>query len=183
MKLNYLLKEKLKSTNREVKFNYTDYWKAIRAICKDIKSKYNVSEGNIGILGMARGGLPMLVSVSHELGIRNISMIQLQMSNSDKCHDYGEVRIINECIDDNIEQFILLEDIIYKGKTTDAAITLLKNRNKKVLGVYSLILDEGFKNLSLKNKEVEVNYAYELTADDWVYFLWESDIESGDANE
>lgn len=183
MSLTWLLKEKLKSKNNEVLFNYDQYWKAIKSICKDIKNKYDITGENIGILGIARGGLPMLVSISHELGIRNISMVQIQMSNSDNCHDYGEVRLISECINDNIEQFIVLEDIIYKGKTTDATISLLKNRNKKVLGVYSLILDEGFKDISIKNKEVDINYAYELNEDDWVYFLWEKDIEEGKVNE
>ena len=128
-----LLNEKIKSKNKIVKFDYDLYIKAVEAICSDIIKNYDIKNEKIGILGMARGGLPLLVSVSHGIGIREVSSIQLQMSNSDNCHDYGEVRIINECINDNIEKFILLEDIIYKGKTTNAAIEILKNRNVYIL--------------------------------------------------
>lgn len=179
MKLNCLLGEKLESTNKETVLDYNKYWKAIKSICEDIKNKYDTNT-NIGILGIARGGLPMLVSISHELGIRNISIVQLQMSNSDNCHDYGEVRVIGESINKDVDKFIVLEDIIYKGKTTDEVISLLNRRNKKVIAVYSLILDNAFIDTNkMKNKDVDINYAYELEADDWVYFLWEKNIEEG----
>ncbi len=176
MQINSLLNSKLISKNNEVKFDYEKYWNAVNAICDDIKKKYDLKNEKIGLIGMARGALPLLTSISHELGIREISIIQFQMSNSDNMHDYGNVRLINEMISDNYDCFILLEDIIYKGKTTDAAITHLKSKNKKVIGVYSLIVDEGFKDVTIKNDNVEINYAYDLNKDDWVYFNWECDI-------
>lgn len=98
------------------------------------------------------------------------------MSNSDKCHDYGEVRIINECISKDIDKFIVLEDIIYKGKSTNATIEILKNRQKEVLSVYSLVIDEGFKKIEIDNNDINIKYAYEVAKDDWVYFLWEENI-------
>lgn len=171
-----LLNEKIKSKNKIVKFDYDLYIKAVEVICSDIIKNYDIKNEKIGILGMARGGLPLLVSVSHGIGIREVSSIQLQMSNSDNCHDYGEVRIINECINDNIEKFILLEDIIYKGKTTNAAIEILKNRKKEILCVYSLVMDEGFKNIEISNNDIDIKYVYEINEDDWVYFLWEENI-------
>lgn len=176
MQINSLLKSKLISKNNEVKFDYKKYWDAVYAICNDIKKKYDLKNEKIGLIGMARGALPLLTSISHELGIREISIIQFQMSNSDNMHDYGKVRLINEMISDNYDNFILLEDIIYKGNTTDAAITYLKSKNKKVVGVYSLIADEGFKDITIKNNNVEINYAYDLSKDDWVYFYWECNI-------
>lgn len=179
MIVNSLLNETLKSNNKEVKFDYEKYWKAVSAICNDIIKKYDAKNNKIGILGMARGALPLLVSVSHEIGIREISIIQLQMSNSDNMHDYGNVRFINKMISNNYDKYILLEDIIYKGKTTDAAIELLKKMNKEVVAVYSLIVDEGFKNIDIKNCDVEINYAYDLNKDDWVYFLWENNLMEG----
>lgn len=180
MKVNSLLNCKLESKNKEVKFDYEKYWAAVEAICTDIKDKFDIENNRIGILGMARGALPLLVSVSHKIGIREISVIQMQMSNSDNMHDYGSVRILNEMISDKYDKFILLEDIIYKGKTTDAAIELLKSRNKEVVGVYSLIIDEGFKDINIKNSDVEISYAYDLEKDDWVYFLWEDNLIGGD---
>ena len=174
--LKNLSNEKLISKDKKIKFNYEKYWDAIEKICTDIRKEFDLSKKDIGIVAMARGALPMLVSVSHELGIRKVSTIQLQMSNSDELHDYGDVRIISENINDDFEKFIILEDIIYKGKTTDKAIDILKNKNKKVLAVYSLIVDEGFKSIEIKNKETNIKYVYEINADDWVYFLWETDL-------
>lgn len=180
MNINSLLNCKLESKNKEVKFDYEKYWFAVETICKDINDKFDIVNNKIGILGMARGALPLLVSVSHKIGIREISIIQLQMSNSDNMHDYGEVRILNEMISDKYDKFILLEDIIYKGKTTDEAIELLKFKNKEVVAVYSLVMDEGFKDISIKNSDVEINYVYDLEKDDWVHFLWEENLMIGD---
>lgn len=174
--LKKLSNEKLIAKDKKVKFNYEKYWDAIEKICDDIKKEYDLSKNDIGIVALARGALPLLVSVSHELGIRKVSTIQLQMSNSDKLHDYGDVRVISECISDDFDKFILLEDIIYKGKTTDKAIDVLKERNKKVLAVYSLIIDEEFRNIKIKNRETNIKYVYEINADDWVYFFWETDL-------
>lgn len=174
--LKSLLNEKLKSDNKKVIFDYDKYFTAVESICEDIKNNYNVVEEKIGILGMARGGLPLLVSVSHGIGVRNVSVIQTQMSNSDNCHDYGEVRFINQCIDENISKFILLEDIIFKGNTTNAVINILKKMNKEVLCVYSLVIDEDFKKIQIENNDIDIKYAYEIDRDDWVYFLWEQNI-------
>ena len=125
---------------------------------------------------MARGGLPLLVTLSHMLGVRQISIIQTQMSNSDNCHDYGKFRYMSDNIDESKKKCILFEDIIYKGTTTNGVIDILKSRGKEVLSVYSLIIDENFKNIDISNNDVAIKYAYEITADDWVYFYWETDI-------
>lgn len=174
--LKKLSDEKLISIDGKIKFDYQKYWDAIEKICIDIREKFDLSKEDIGIVAMARGALPMLVSISHELGIRKVSTIQLQMSNSDKLHDYGNVRVISECINDDFDKFIIFEDIIYKGKTTDKAIDILKNKGKKVLAVYSLIIDEGFENIEIRNKETNIKYVYEINPDDWVYFFWETDL-------
>lgn len=176
MKINSLLNERLVSKNKEVKFDYEKYWKAVNAICDDIKTKYDFSDNKIGIVGMARGALPLLVSVSHELNIRRVSSIQLQMSNSDNCHDYGKAKILNQAIYDEYEKYILFEDIIYKGQTTNAAVNFLKSKGKDVVEVYSLVIDEGFKNIKIENDNLKISYAYDLTEDDWVYFLWEKNL-------
>lgn len=175
---NCILKEdnkKLKSENKIIKFNYESYIDACKDIAEDIKKNYDLTE-NVELIGMARGGLPMLVTLSHMLGIRKISMIQTQMSNSDNCHDYGKLRYISDNISEDKKKCILLEDIIYKGTTTNGVIDILKERNKEILGVYALIIDEGFKNIEISNNDIEIKYAYEINADDWVYFFWETDI-------
>jgi hypothetical protein len=40
------------------------------------------------------------------------------------------------------------------------------------------VIDEGFKNIIEKKdiKDIPVKYVYEINANDWVYFLWEKNI-------
>lgn len=166
----------LKSENKIIKFNYDHYIEACKIIADDIRKNFDLEHENIELIGMARGGLPMLVTLSHLLGIRQISMIQTQMSNSDNCHDYGKFRYMSDNIDDSKKKCILLEDIIYKGTTTDGVIDILKERKKEILGVYSLIIDRGFNNIDIKNNDIDIKYVYEIVEDDWVYFYWETDI-------
>lgn len=167
---------KLKSNNKEIKFTYSYYMDACKSIAEDIKKNYDLSNDDIELIGIARGGLPMLVTLSHLLGIRRVSIIQTQMSNSDNCHDYGQFRYISDNIDDKKKKCILFEDIIYKGVTTNGVVDLLRKRDKEVLGVYSLIIDENFKYLSIGNDDLNIKYVYEISADDWVYFFWETDL-------
>ncbi len=166
----------LKSKNKIVKFDYESYIDACKAIASDIKNTYDLEDNDIELIGMARGGLPMLVTLSHLLGIRSVSMIQTQMSNSDNCHDYGKFRYMSDNIDHNKKKCILFEDIIYKGTTTNGIIDILKKRNKDVLGVYSLIIDKGFEKIKISNDDIDIKYTYEIVEDDWVYFFWETDL-------
>ena len=166
----------LKSNNKVIKFDYDHYIKACKAVAEDIKANYDLFSDDIEIIGLARGGLPMLVTLSHMIGIRKVSMIQSQMSNSDNCHDYGDYRYISDNISTKKTKCILFEDIIYKGKTTNGALDILKKRGKDVLAVYSLVIDEGFKKIKIENNDVDIKYAYEITEDDWVYFFWETDL-------
>lgn len=123
----------------------------------------------------------MLVTLSHLLGIRKVSIIQTQMSNSDNCHDYGKFRYISDNLDSSKKECILFEDIIYKGVTTNGVINILKEKDKNVLAVYSLIIDENFKNIEIENSDIAINYVYEINADDWVYFFWETDLRDIDS--
>ena len=63
-----------------------------------------------------------------------------------------------------------------KGLTAASLGRILKQRGKEVLGVYSLIIDKGFKEIEIPNNDVDIKYAYEITEDDWVYFFWETDL-------
>ena len=166
---------RLESKNKIIKFDYEHYIDACKKMAEEIKANYEIND-DVELIGMARGGLPMLVTLSHMLGIRQISIIQTQMSNSDNCHDYGKFRYMSDNISKDKTKCILLEDIIYKGTTTNGVIDILKEKKKEILGVYSLIIDDGFKNIEIKNNDIEIKYVYEINADDWVYFFWETDI-------
>lgn len=167
-KNNYINK---KSENTFLDYNF--YIEACKIIAEDIKKNYDLNE--IELVGIARGGLPMLVTISHMLGIREVSIIQTQMSNSDNCFDYGNFRYLNDTIKDSNKKCILLEDIMYKGVTTDGVIELLNKRKKKIGCVYSLVIDEKYTDINDKNN-VDKKYVYRIKSDTWIYFLWEEDI-------
>ncbi len=88
------IKDKSLSNIDDNLFNYDMYMSACILIANDIKKKYDLSDPSLGFLGIARGGLPLLVTVSQLLGFRNISYIQCKMTNSDKPHDYGDFSLI-----------------------------------------------------------------------------------------
>lgn len=177
MKVGLLKNEdRLISKNKELIFDYDRYMNACTKIADSIKSKYDLKKENIGLLGVARGGLPMLATLSHLLDIREVSMIQLQMSDSDECHTYGNVRIISETILEKYDKFIVLEDIIYKGLSSGEVVNILKGKNKEVVDIYSLIIDEGFLDILFPHTNLDINYVYTIDKDDWVYFFWETDI-------
>ncbi len=170
---NRLNKEKyLNFKNEHGYMNYEQYIYAIKKICDDIYSKYNTK--NIGLIALARGALPMATSISHFTKIREISIMQLQMTNSDNCFDYGHVKLKKYFLYD-YDEFVILEDVIYQGNTTDCAINELRKLGKNVAGVYSLAIDEGFSELK-ENKNIEINYVFDIPKECWLHFLWEEDI-------
>ncbi|MCK4441372.1 MAG: phosphoribosyltransferase [Sulfurovaceae bacterium] len=136
-------------------------------ISNDIKNNFHNKK--ICLLGVARGALPLLTYVSHHTEIRDISIIQLKMTNSNKPFDYGEVSTVLQAIRNDYDNFIILEDIIYKGKTVrQVEIELLKQK-KKILAIYSLTIDEQYSHL-IKSR---VKVASILKQDKWIKFPWE----------
>ena len=128
---------------------------------------------HICLLGTARGALPLLTYVSHQTEIRDLSIIQLKMTNSDKPFDYGNVSILLKAIRDDYDKFIILEDIVYKGKTIQRVQEELRKDKKEIIAIYSLIIDEAYKNDFIKNK---VKSASILKQNKWVKFPWEKKI-------
>lgn len=128
---------------------------------------------NVGIIGVARGGLPLLVAMSHLLNIRDVSIFQVKMNKSDMPNDYGDAFISNCYINDNYDKYILFEDIIYKGNSSLEVVNYLKAKNKRVIGIYSLVMDEGF-NKNNDFKDIDVKSVFMVVKDEWVKFPWET---------
>lgn len=149
-----------------------EFIEAASIIANDIKEKYDIKKENIGILGLARGGLPLLTTLSHLLDKREISIMQIKMSNSDNEFDYGNAQYLTGMFEEGIEKFILIEDIIYKGNSVDLATDYLESLGKEVVGIYSLAADIGLHEINRKNT-IDIRYVYEIELDKWVYFFWE----------
>lgn len=160
--------------SKKIRYGEKEFLYAVDLIAKDIEKKYGEKKDKIGLIGVARGGLPLLVTLSHRLNIRKISVIQVKMTNSDKQWDYGNLEVVNEFIQDDVDEFIIIEDIVSKGRSVNVVIDELTKKNKKALEIYSLIMNNVMNELSLKNDEININYVNLILPTQWVNFFWEN---------
>ena len=159
--------------NRKIKIDEKMFLKAASLIANDIETCYEIKENNIGILGIARGAMPLLITIAHYLDIRTISIMHIQMTNSDKVKDYGPVRFINEMLDSKVEEYIILEDIVSYGRCSNFAINRLVDYGKRITGVYSIVMNEAFESLDYDIQNIDLKYVYKINDRQWVNFFWE----------
>jgi hypoxanthine phosphoribosyltransferase len=166
-----LTDEKLVSNNHNAYITLDKFRRALEIIASDI-CQYKGDD--VCLLGIARGGLPLMTGVSHFSGIRDVTSIQIQMNKSDKQNDYGQAFVRDASFNDKFDKYILFEDIVYKGQSINHVANILKEKGKEVLAIYSLVMDDNFVNDSVfKHEDIPIKYVYGITKDDWVYFPWE----------
>ena len=159
--------------NAKIKCNEVMFLDAVKKIADDIRKNYNFKNKRIGLIGIARGALPLLVALSHELEIRYISVVQIVMTKSDNTFDYGEAKIHNGYIDDDFDEYIILEDVISHGRSVNLLVNELIKKNKKVAAIYTLFMNRDMKNLKLDNEYMDIKYVYLTKPKQWTYFFWE----------
>lgn len=159
--------------NIKIRFGEKEFLESVDLISKDIENKYLNEGKNIGLIGLARGGLPLLVAVSHRTGIRKINVVQIKMTESNEKWDYGKPEWVNGFIDENIDEFIIFEDMVSHGRSVNLLVNELTKMNKKVLAIYTLFMNNDMKELSLDNEYMDINYVNLITQKQWVYFFWE----------
>ena len=158
-------------SSKKIKFGEKEFLEAVKLISDDIEDKFK--DKKFGIIGVARGGLPLLVAVSHRLDIRRVDVIQVKMTNSDNKWDYGEAELVNDTLGDDIDEYIVFEDIVSHGRSVNLVVNELLKRNKKVLAIYSLVVNEDMKDLSLDNETMDIVYVNMIKQTQWVNFFWE----------
>lgn len=167
-----LKKEQLVSINNTAIIDLNKYRSALKVVAEDLLQYKDVE--NLCLLGVSRGGLPFMTGASHFSGLRNVTSIQVKMNKSDERSDYGEAFLLSSKFDNSFDNYIVFEDIIYKGKSINEVVKLLEQQNKTVLAIYSLVLDEGYPVDSVfKYDNIPIKYVYSVHRDDWVYFPWE----------
>lgn len=159
--------------NIKIRFGEKEFLESVDLISKDIENKYLNEGKNIGLIGLARGGLPLLVAISHRTGIRKINVVQIKMTESNERWDYGKPEWINGFIDENTDEFIIFEDMVSHGRSVNLLVNELTKMNKKVLAIYTLFMNNDMKELSLDNEYMDINYVNLITQKQWVYFFWE----------
>lgn len=155
----------------KIKFNEKDFLEAVALISKDIEK--NFKNEKFGIIGVARGGLPLAVAISHRIGIRRVDTVQIKMTNSNEKWDYGTAEIISSTVDDSVDKYIIFEDIVSHGRSVNILVNELLKKNKKVLAIYSLILNEDMEKLTLDNENMDIIFVNKITQRQWVNFFWE----------
>lgn len=157
----------------KIKFDEKSFLEAVELISNDILVKYADSNKKIGFIGLARGGLPLLVAVSHRTGIREINVVQIKMTNSNEKWDYGTPEFVNGFINEDIDEFIIFEDMVSHGRSVNLLVNKLTSLNKRVLAIYTLFLNEDMKKLTLDNEYMDIVYVNMISQQQWVYFFWE----------
>ena len=156
----------------KIKFGEKEFLEAVDLISKDILEKF--PDKKFGLIGVARGALPLLTAVSHRIDVRRVDVVQIQMTNTDNKWDYGEAKIINSTLGDDIDEYIIFEDIVSHGRSVNLLVNELKNKGKKVLAIYSLLLNEDMKQLSLDNEDMDIVYVNMIKQTQWCNFFWEN---------
>lgn len=172
-----LTNEYLREYNNECRLSLEAYLNACDIVSNNILEllqEKQIDKDDVLLIGVARGGLPLLVGVSHRTGIRNISTIQVKMNKSDNKDDYGKAEILNFNYDNLKKYYIVFEDIIYKGQSVNLILDSLKEERKKVLSIYSLVIDEDFLNTHVFKYDLNlIKPCYRIKKDSWTYFFWE----------
>jgi orotate phosphoribosyltransferase len=168
-------KEFLKSfSETKIKLSWGDFDIACEKAVRFIQD-LNVDKDSVSLLGMASGALPFLTKISHLTGIRDISIVQAELTLSDNPHDRGNVATVTlEAIRKDKTNFILLEDIIHTGKSIKTAIDLLHKENKNISGIVSLVATSDFSEKNLDCPETPIYAIYQIPENGWIEFPWEN---------
>ena len=157
----------------KIKFDEKMFLESVDLIAADIKKNYDLKKKKIGLIGVARGALPILVALSHKLDIREIGVVQIQMTNSNNRWDYGDAKWINGFIPDGFDEYIVLEDMVSHGRSVNLLVNKMVEMNKKIAAIYTLFMNKDMKDLKLDNEYMDIKYVNMTCQQQWVYFFWE----------
>lgn len=161
------------NTEIKIRFNEEMFLEAVKCIADDIRKTVDIKNKKIGLIGIARGALPLLVALSHELEIRNISVVQLQMTNSNERWDYGNVKWVNGYIEEGCDEYIILEDMVSHARSVNYLVNELVKQNKKIAAIYTLFMNNDMFDINLDNEYMDIKYVNLSCQQQWIYFFWE----------
>jgi hypoxanthine phosphoribosyltransferase len=127
------------------------------------------------VVGIARGGLPLAVALSHRLGVADFRVLGIQRNASDSRYsDRGSARLDYFSPDGDLtgRRVLVAEDIVGDGGTLAVALPLLTAKGAAEVRTATLV-----RNV---NGATEVDYEG-VVVDDWTVFPWESPAQAADA--
>lgn len=160
-------------SKKRIKLSWEEFDEACIAAL-DFINNLNFSHKNTCLLGMARGALPFMTKMSHIMCVRDISVVQAELTRSDTPHDRGnKARVVLAAVRKDKSNFIVLEDIIHTAKSVNTAIKILQSDNKHIKAIISLVATADFCSSSLLTPDVPIFIAYKIPEDAWIEFPWE----------
>lgn len=147
-------------------------WEEFQTLAKGLvkkieKNYYDWSK--YGILGISRGGLPLLTFVANQLGVHDVYTAKVQATNSDKAGDLSkETQVLHADLGDK-QRFIVLDDVISTGKSISRLFTYMLKRNCNLEKAFCLYGDEDVE----RQTGVEIETEKWKKRDEWTIFPWE----------
>lgn len=166
--------------NKQINLGEKEVLEAARLISNDILKNYDLENDKIGLLGVARSGLPLLTIVSHYCNQRKVSVMQVQTTASDKIRDFAkETTYLGEMIQNDVDKFIILEDVVCYGHCSNEVINRLKKLGKETVAVYTIVMNEKFENCEYDDPNVILKYVNKTSKDQWIHYFWDKEYQEG----
>lgn len=120
----------------------------IEELAKQIHDRYG---NDVTIAGMATAGIPWAIGVAEKL---NCPLLYIRS----KPKDYGLKNLIEGNLDYVNNKIIIMDDILYTGKTAQIGIDALEEKNLNVVDIATIVKlsDTAEKNIISKN--IDVSY-------------------------
>lgn len=172
-----VLKKREMDKNNKTAMTWQEFNDITEALAKKV---YEIlpKDKKIGLLGIARGGLPYLTLFSHCSGIRDFGIVHVIRTAPDDQFKYIEPQIALEMMPEDITDYIILDDILAHGtkaKTTvDTVINRLLALGKNIICVSTIGINEDwFDSYDWKALNIPIIAGYSVPKTGWIYFPWE----------
>jgi len=163
------------SDSKVISLSWEDVNNGFEIIYKSLK---NINFNKV--LVMVRGGMVLSVLIAHKFSINNLDFFHASRNSSDKPHSYSDLKIFKGADIEKGEKVIIVEDIIFKGTSIDAAIRNVLKNKAHIAGICSLFVDELFDKNELRDIDkykINLISAYKCKNLKWIRFPWEKAID------
>lgn len=155
----------------EIKIGWLKFSELARGIARKIKRrKYNWDK--YGLLGISRGGLPLLTFVANYLELQDVYTVQISATNSDKAGDKRDEPQIMHYDLGKKENFIVLDDVVSTGKSISRLYSYMLGLNRNLERVYCMFGDRDIE----RQTGVDIETEEWKDSNEWAVFCWEKYI-------
>jgi len=128
---------------------------------------------------VVRGGMVLSIIISHHFGVKEMAFFHASRNSSDLPHSYSTLKIHKHAEVKKGDKVLIVEDIVYQGRSINAAIKNVLDAKATVAAVCSLFMDENFGTEYLKKLgtyRMKYISSYRCKNLKWIRFPWENKI-------